>query len=108
MGDVLKFFAVLSILGIFTYFILAGFGIFPCESYNIPPRIGSLNYNIIMEKCVNEKDVWRLEVECIKHDNDGWMNSTTITTHIHSFKYYQTYSDYKEMVEGYEECEVRG
>ena len=53
------------------------------------------------------KDVWKLEVKCIKYDNDGWMNTTTITTHIHSFKYYQTYSDYKEMVEGYEECEVR-
>ena len=53
------------------------------------------------------KDVWRLEVVCIKHDNKGWMNTTIITTHIHSFKYYQTYSDFKEMVEGYEECEVR-
>ena len=50
---------------------------------------------------------WKLEVECIKYDEKGWINSTTITTHIHSFKFYETYRQYKEMVEGYEECEVR-
>ncbi len=107
MRYVWRFFVILIIVSIIVYFILAGFGIFPCELYNIPPKIGSLNYNIIMEKCVNEKDVWKLEVECIKHDNKSWINSTTITTHIHSFKYYQTYSDFKEMVEDYEECEVQ-
>ncbi|KKN56523.1 hypothetical protein LCGC14_0571010 [marine sediment metagenome] len=60
-----------------------------------------------LQECKEGKGIYRLEVECIKYDNKGWINSTTITTHIHSFKYYQTYSDYKEMVEGYEECEVR-
>ena len=60
-----------------------------------------------LEGCKEGEGIYRLEVECIKYDNDGWMNTTTITTHIHSFKYYQTYSDYKEMVEGYEECEVQ-
>ena len=50
---------------------------------------------------------YKLVVECTKYDNKGWINTTTITTHIHYIKYYQTYLDLKDMVNKYEECEVQ-
>ncbi|KKM61333.1 hypothetical protein LCGC14_1532830 [marine sediment metagenome] len=66
-----------------------------------------VDYKQQLVECKEGKGIYRLEVECIKYDNDGWMNTTTTTNHVHYTKHYQTYLDLKDMVNKYEECEVR-